>query len=229
MSKKYHYVVICHSDGTYITIRNILRKMNVWGGNESIYYSYSMMLPLNYCFQRDVMVFLLLRILVEWLNSADRPNESRGYMYTADCTCHHLTKNVYFLSEIWNLNKLRTEKFANVAPFVCLNAVFLSWAKNTTTWLYVTLTGHIAIRNILEKMNAWGANQSIYYSYSMMLPLNYCFQPDVMVFLLQRILVERVNLADLMNLVVTFTADYTCHHLTKNCIFLARNMKFKTN
>ena len=128
--------------------------MNVWGGNESIYYSYSMMLPLNYCFQRDVMVFLLLRILVEWLNSADRPNESRGYMYTADCTCHHLTKNVYFLSEIWNLNKSRTEKFANVAPFVCLNAVFLSWAKNTTTWLYVTLTGHITIRHILDKIQS---------------------------------------------------------------------------
>ena len=40
---------------------------------------------------------------------------------------------------------------AIVARFVSLNVVFISGAKNITTWLYVTLTGHITIRHILEK------------------------------------------------------------------------------
>ena len=70
--------------------------------------------------------------------------------------------------------------------------------------------------HILGKNERIGANQRIYYSYSMMLPINYCFQADVMFFLLERILVERVYSADLMNLVVTFTADCTSPHLTKN-------------
>ena len=43
---------------------------------------------------------------------------------------------------------------ANVAMFASSNAVFLSLGKNTTTWLYVTLTGHITMRDVLEKMKA---------------------------------------------------------------------------
>ena len=49
------------------------------------------------------------------------------------------------------LKNTRDLVIAIVARFVTLNAVFLSGAKNITTWLYVTLTGHITIRYILEK------------------------------------------------------------------------------
>ena len=49
------------------------------------------------------------------------------------------------------LKNTRDLAIAIVARFVSLNAVFLSGAKNITTWLYVTLTGHITIRHILEK------------------------------------------------------------------------------
>ena len=47
------------------------------------------------------------------------------------------------------------------------------------------------------------------------------------VFLLERILVKRVNSADQINLVVTCTADGTSHHLTKNEYFLTemRNLR----
>ena len=69
-------------------------------------------------------------------------------------------------------------------------------------------------------MNAWGANQSIYYYivFNDDAP-KLLLQPDVTVFLLERILVERVNSAVLMNLVVTCTVDCTCHHLTRNVYF----------
>ena len=50
----------------------------------------------------------------------------------------------------------------------------------------------------------------------MILPLNICFQADVMVFLLEKILLEQVNSAGQINLGVTCTYDCTCHHLTKN-------------
>ena len=141
--------------------------------------------------------------------------------------CNHLTKNVCFLSEIWNLKQIRDLAIANVAQFASLNAVFLSWAKNTTAWLYVTLTGHITIRHILEKMKAWAANQSICNTHSMILPLYYCFQGDVMVFLLENMLVGRVDSTDLINLVVTCSADCTCHHLTKNVYFLSEKWNLK--
>ena len=55
----------------------------------------------------------------------------------------------------------------------------------------------------------------------MMLPLNYYFQADVMGFFLEGILVGRVNSAFLIDVVVTCTADFTCHHLTENVYFLS--------
>ena len=100
-----------------------------------------MIFPLNYCFQADVIVFLLEKILVERFNSADQID--LVVTWTDNCTCHHLTKNICFLSEMWNLRQIRDLAIANVARFASLNAVFLSWEKNTTSWLYVTLTGHI--------------------------------------------------------------------------------------
>ena len=164
--------------------------------------------------------FLQERLLVEWVISADVMN--LVVTCTADCTCHHLTKNIIFLSEIWNLKQIKdlaNRKCCSICLFE--RCFFFLSKKYHYTWLYVTLTGHITIRNILGKMNAWGTNQSVYYSYSMMLLLNYCFQPDVTVFLLERILVERVNSEVLMNLVVTCTVDCKCHHLTKNVYFLS--------
>ena len=139
---------------------------------------------------------------------------------TADCTCHHLTKNVDFLSEMWNLKQIRILAIANVVRFAWLNDILLSWGKNTTAWLYVTLTGHITIRHNLEKVKAWEANQSIWYSYSTFFSLNNCYQPDDVVFLLQRTLVGPGNSADQFDLVVTCTADCTYHHLTKSIYFL---------
>ena len=73
------------------------------------------------------MVFVLERILVERINSADQIN--LVVICTADCTCHHLIKNKYFLSEMRNLRQIRDFAISNVARFASLNAVFLSWAK----------------------------------------------------------------------------------------------------
>ena len=172
-------------------------------------------------------VFFLERILVERVNSADPIN--LVMTCTADCTCHHLTKYIYFLSEMWNLKQIRNLAIANVARFASLNDVFLSWEKNTTTWLYVTLTGHITIRNILEKNESLGIESKHMVHVPMIFPLNYCFQADVMVFLLERILVERVNSAKQINCKMTCTTDFTCHHLTKNMKFFEQNVKFQTN
>ena len=135
------------------------KKMKAWGANQSIGNSFSVILPLNYCFQADVMGFLLERILVGRVNSVDQIN--LVVTCTADCTCHHLTKNVYFFSEMWNLKQITDIAIVNVDRFANLTPVFPSWAKITTAWLYVTLAGHITIRHILEKMKAWAANQSI--------------------------------------------------------------------
>ena len=124
--------------------------MKGWRPNQVIRYSYSMIFPLNYCFQTDVTVLFFGKIVgVERVNSAGEIN--LVVTCTADCTCHHLGKNVCFLSDMWNLKEIRDLPVAIVASFVSLNAVFLSGAKNITTWLYVTLTGHITIRHILEK------------------------------------------------------------------------------
>ena len=70
------------------------------------------------------MVFVLERILVERINSADQIN--LVVICTADCTCHHLIKNKYFLSEMRNLRQIRDFAISNVARFASLNAVFLS-------------------------------------------------------------------------------------------------------
>ena len=134
----------------HITIRHFLKEMKAWRAIQIKRYSYSMILPLNYCFQTDVTVLFFGKIVgVERVNSADQIN--LVVTCTADCTCHHLGKNVYFLSDMWNLKEIRDLPIAIVARFVSLNAVFLSGEKNITTWLYDTLTGHITIRHILEK------------------------------------------------------------------------------
>ena len=83
-----------------------------------------MILPLNFCFQNDLMVFLLERILVERVNSADQIN--LVVTCTADGTSHYLTKNKYFLTEMRNLRQIRDLAIENVARFSSLNAVFLS-------------------------------------------------------------------------------------------------------
>ena len=123
--------------------------MKSWGANQSIWYSHSLILPLTYCFQVDDVIFLLESILVELVHSAEQINVV--VTFSADCTCNHPTKNVYFLSEMWNLKEIRNLAIAIVARFVSWNADFLSGAKTITTWLYVTVTGHITIRHILEK------------------------------------------------------------------------------
>ena len=86
-------MVICHSDRTY-------NNPTYFGKNESLRSE-----P-TYCFQADVTGFLLERILVERVNSADQIN--LVVTCTADGTSHHLTKNIYFLSEMRNL---RNRKF----------------------------------------------------------------------------------------------------------------------
>ena len=63
----------------------------------------------------------------------------------------------------------------------------------------------------------------------MILPLTYSFQADDVIFLLERVSVELVHSAEQINVVVTFTADCTCNHLTKNVYIFERNVKFKTN
>ena len=83
-----------------------------------------MILPSNYCFKDDVMVFVLERILVERVDSADQIN--LVVTCTADGTSHHLTKNKYFLSETRKLRQIRDFKIANVARFPSFNTVFLS-------------------------------------------------------------------------------------------------------
>ena len=50
--------------------------------------------------------------------------------------------------------------------------------------------------------------------------LNNCYQPDHVIFLLQRTLVGPGNSTDQFDLVVTCTADCTYHHLTKSIYFL---------
>ena len=215
MSKKYHCVVICHWDRTYnhptyFGKNKRLRSEPKYMKHALDDFAPKLLFP-SWCYR----IFSLERILVALFNSADLVN--LVVTCTADCTCHHLSKNVYFLSEMWNLKQIRDLAIANVARFPSLNAVFLSWTKNTTAWLYVTVTGHITIQDFWKKRKAWGANQSILNTHSMILPLTYCFQADATVFfLLERNLVGLFNSADLVNLVVTCTADFTCHHLTKN-------------
>ena len=60
-----------------------------------------------------LMSVLLEGILVERVNSADQTNVE--VTYTADGTSHHLTKNIYFLSEMRNLRQIRDLAIANVA------------------------------------------------------------------------------------------------------------------
>ena len=108
-----------------------------------------------------------------------------------------------------------------------LNTVFLSWAKNTTRWLYVTLTGHITI-TIFS-----GKNESLRSEPKHMVLVFDDFVPKLLFpswcyrFLLERILVERVNSADQINLVVTCTAACKCHHLIKNIKFLSEMWHLK--
>ena len=68
-------------------------------------------------------------------------------------------------------------------------------------------------------MKAWGANQSTWNFYSIIYLLNYCFQAEVMGFFLERMLVERVNSADQINLMVTYSADCTCHPCFQKIMF----------
>ena len=51
-----------------------------------------------------------------------------------------------------NLRQISDLPIAYVGRIASLNSVFLSSAKNTTMWLYVTLTGHITMRHILKTM-----------------------------------------------------------------------------
>ena len=169
MSKKYHYVVICHSNGTYNHPTYFEKNERVRSEPKHMVLEFDYFSP-NLMFPSWCDIFLLERILVERVNLANQIK--LVVTCTADCTCHHLTENVYFLSEMWNLKHIRDLAIANVARFSSLNAVFLFWTKNTITCLYVTLTGHITMRHILEKMKDWGANQSIWYQSSMILPLN---------------------------------------------------------
>ena len=61
---------------------------------------------------------------MERVNSADQIN--LVMICTADCTCRHLSKNVYFLNEMLNLRQIRDLAIPNVALFASLNSVFLS-------------------------------------------------------------------------------------------------------
>ena len=181
----------------------------------------------NYRFEADIMNFLLGRSLVERFKPADKIN--LVVTCTADCACHHMIKNVYFLKEMWNLKQIRDLAIVNVARFASLNAVFLSSAKNTTAWLYVPMTGHKTIRHILDK------NESLRSEAKHMLLGFDDFAPKLLFpswyygFLLERNLLQRVDSADQIYLVVTCTADCTCHHLTKNVYIFEGNVKFKTN
>ena len=128
--------------------------------------------------------------------------------------CNHLTKNVCFLSEIWNLKQIRHLTIANVARFGSLNAVFQSWAKNTTPTYFgknESLTSEPKHKKLV--IDDFAA-ELLFPSWC------YCF-------LLARNLVGRVNSACLINLLVICTADCTWHHLTEKVYFLCETWNLK--
>ena len=146
---------------------------------------------------------------------------------TVDCTSHHLTKDVYFLSEIWNLKQIKDLENRKCCSICLFERCFSFLWKNITTWLYVTLTGYVTIRHILGKIQSLRSEQKrivlVFDDFvSKLLLPTWCY-----VFLLKRILVEQVNSAVLMNLVVTCTADCTSHHLTKDVYFLSEIWNLK--
>ena len=76
----------------------------------------------------------------------------------ADCSYHHLTnlrRKLKFPGVLKNSKQIGDLEIANIAGLGGLKAFFVLEQRNIDTWLYVTLTGHITIRPILEK------NQSI--------------------------------------------------------------------
>ena len=73
------------------------------------------------------MDFLFARSFVERVNSALQIN--LVVTCTADCTCRHLIKNVYFLNEMLNLRQIRDLTIPNVARFASLNAAFFREQK----------------------------------------------------------------------------------------------------
>ena len=89
------------------------------------------------------------------------------------------------------------------------NLLFVYEQRNIDTWLYVTLPEHITIRPILKKNQSIRSEpqdiQLARHVITTKLPCqSRCFQRNI---------VESLN-SSKINLVVTYTADCTCHHLT---------------
>ena len=152
-----------------------------------------------------------------WLNGLIRRNKLTARWHAL--LILHVTiwlKIWNFLSKMWNFKQIGELAIANVARFASLNAVFLSWAKYTTIWLYVPLTGHIKIPHTLKKVKVWGANHTIWPRVFEFFVPKLLFRSWCYGLFLERRLVERVNWKEQINLVVTCTADCTCYHLNKN-------------
>ena len=143
---------------------------------------------------------------------------------TADCSCHHLK----IPAKIWNFwenwaiwNKYKHLAIANDARLASLKAFFFLEQRNIYTRLYVPVTGHITICHILRKNKSMRSEpQNIGLAFDVLTPKLSCvIRFDDLIF--QTNVVERV-ISGKISLVVTCTADCTCHHLkipAKNCNF----------
>ena len=134
---------------------------------------------------------------------------------TTDCTCHHLT----FPAKTWNFwenwaiwEKYKHLPIANDARLASLKAFFILKQRNIYTWLYVPVTGHITIRHILRKNeNMRSEPQNFALAFDVLTPeLSCLIRFGHLIF--QTNVVQRVNSGRIC-LVVTCTADCTCHHL----------------
>ena len=131
LAKKYLYVVICNSDGTYNHLIYFEKKSNyeeqiTRNGARIRFYN-----PSTTCLRR-----FFVRNIVEWGNSSQI---DFVVTCTADCTGHHPTireRNWNFWVSREVLNKYGDLSIANVARLGSLKAFFRSLAKK---YLYVVI------------------------------------------------------------------------------------------
>ena len=167
-------MVICNSHGTYYHPTNFGKNQSIRSEPQNIQFTFHAITTTvphqNRCYKLEILLNqLTLAILTLWWHEP---------LIVLVNISQIRVRNWNFRVNWAILNKYRNSAIGNVARLGCLKAFFVREQRNINTWLYVTLTRHITIRPILEKIKVSGANHKILSSHSMLQPLNYGARVD---------------------------------------------------